>query len=156
MNNIKDPEHLCPFCAIAAGRGPAREIMRTADVIAFLPDVPAVPGHTLVVPQVHVQDIWEVDQHTASMLADATRRVAAAVARATQAEGINIIQSNGVAAGQSVFHLHIHIVPRHIGDRMPELWPPDANWPDTELDSMASTVRASFERASDTSDDSRG
>ncbi|MGW4579030.1 HIT family protein [Rhodococcus aetherivorans] len=145
MSNIEDPEHPCPFCAIAAGRGHAREIMRTADVIAFLPDVPAVPGHTLVVPQAHVRDIWEIDARTGHLLADATRRVATAVARATQAEGMNIIQSNGVAAGQSVFHLHIHVVPRHTGDRIPELWPPDADWSDIELDSIASTIRTSVD-----------
>ncbi len=119
--------------------------MRTADVIAFLPDVPAVPGHILVVPQAHVRNIWEIDEHTGHVLADATRRVATAVARATRAEGMNIIQSNGVAAGQSVFHLHIHVVPRHMGDRIPELWPPDADWSDAELDSIASTIRASID-----------
>lgn len=145
MKNGDNPPRECPFCAIAAGRGPAREIMRTEHVIAFLPDVPAVRGHTLVVPRAHVRDIWEVDEATGHMLADATRRVATAVAHATQAEGMNIIQSNGVAAGQSIFHLHIHVVPRHTGDRIPELWPPDADWSETELDSMASTMRASVE-----------
>lgn len=127
MTYVDNPANECPFCAITAGRGPAREILKTEHTMAFLPDVPAVRGHTLVVPRNHVRDIWEVDARTGHMLADATRRVAAAVAHATQAEGMNIIQSNGVAAGQSVFHLHVHVVPRHTGDRIPELWPPDAD-----------------------------
>ena len=125
----------CPFCAIVAGRAPAREVLRTDEVLAFLPDVPAVLGHTLVVPTSHLPNIWTVGQREAHDLADATRRVAAAVAEATNAEGMNIIQSNGVTAGQSVFHLHIHVVPRKDRDRMPDLWPDDAEWSVMQLDS---------------------
>jgi histidine triad (HIT) family protein len=112
--------------------------------LAFLPDVPAVLGHTLVVPTTHLPDIWAVGQREACDLADATRRVAVAVAEATNAEGMNIIQSNGVAAGQSVFHLHIHVVPRKSGDRMPDLWPDDAEWSVAQLDSIAEELRATI------------
>lgn len=135
----------CPFCAIVAGRARAREVWRTDAVLAFLPDVPAVLGHTLVVPTAHLPDIWSVRRAQAHDLADATSRVAAAVAQATNAEGMNIIQSNGVAAGQSVFHLHIHVVPRRDGDRMPELWPEDAKWQPTQLDSVAAELRAAID-----------
>lgn len=122
--------------------------MRTDRVLAFLPDVPAVLGHTLVVPAAHLPNIWAVGQRDAYDLADATRRVAAAVAEATNAEGMNIIQSNGVAAGQSVFHVHIHVVPRKDGDRMPDLWPDDAEWPVTQLDSIAEDLRATIDHHS--------
>jgi histidine triad (HIT) family protein len=114
-------------------------------VLVFLPDVPAVLGHTLVVPRAHLPNIWAVGQREAYDLVDVTRRVAAAVAEATNAEGMNIIQSNGVAAGQSVFHLHIHVVPRKDGDRMPDLWPDDAEWPPTQLDSIAEELRATID-----------
>lgn len=134
---MSDPHpQRCPFCAIVAGDGPAREVLRTDAIVAFLPDVPAVRGHVLVVPAAHMRDIWDVDTRTGHQLADATRTVAAAVSAATGAEGLNIIQSNGEAAGQTVFHLHVHIVPRHRKDRMPELWPADAAWKPHELDSM--------------------
>ena len=135
----------CPFCAIIAGRVSAREVLRTDGVSVFLPDVPAVLGHTLVVPKAHVPNIWAVGQRQAHDLADVTRRVAAAVAEATSAEGMNIIQSNGVAAGQSVLHLHIHVVPRKEGDRMPDLWPEDAEWLPTQLDSIAQELRAAID-----------
>lgn len=102
-------------------------------------------GHTLVVPRAHLPNIWAVDQREAYDLADATRRVAAAVVQATNAEGLNIIQSNGVAAGQSVFHVHIHVVPRKEGDRMPDLWPGDAEWRVTQLDSVAADLRATID-----------
>ncbi|KQY06559.1 hypothetical protein ASD37_18075 [Mycobacterium sp. Root135] len=139
------PPHECPFCAIVAGRAPAREVLRTSDVLAFLPDVPAVLGHTLVVPKAHLPNIWAVSQREAHALADVTRRVAAAVAVAVNAEGMNIIQSNGAAAGQSVFHLHIHVVPRQAGDRMPDLWPEDAKWHFEQLDSVAEDIRSTVD-----------
>lgn len=139
------PPRECPFCAIVAGRAPAREVLRTSDVLAFLPDVPAVLGHTLVVPKAHLPNIWAVGQREAHALADATRRVATAVATAVNAEDMNIIQSNGVAAGQSVFHLHIHVVPRKPGDRMPDLWPDDAKWQVAQLDSVAENIRSTVD-----------
>ena len=119
--------------------------MRTDQVVAFLPDVPAVLGHTLVVPADHLSNIWEIGAQQSYDLADATRRIAAAVAEAVNAEGMNIIQSNGLAAGQSIFHLHIHVVPRKGGDRMPDLWPDDTEWSVTQLDSIADDIRATID-----------
>lgn len=102
-----------------------------------MPDVPAVAGHTLIVPRRHIPDIRALDSPTAHALADATRFVSDAAYTVNRANGLNVIQSNGAAAGQSVFHLHIHVVPRTHGDRMPALWPPDAQWSDDQLDAQA-------------------
>jgi histidine triad (HIT) family protein len=137
----------CPFCSIVARRAPAREVFRSNEVLAILPDVPAVLGHTLIVPTIHVRDIWGLDQDTCHALTDTTRQIASKVAEAVEAEGVNIIQSNGAAAGQTVFHLHIHIVPRKHGDRMPRLWPTDANWTSTELDSIAFVLQSAIDAA---------
>lgn len=136
----------CPFCAIIARQAPVREVLRTDKAVAFLPTVPAVLGHTLVVPTRHLPDIWAVDDREAHDLADVTRRVAAVVMEVTNAEGLNIIQSNGAAAGQSVFHLHIHVVPRKGGDRMPDLWPTDEDWLPEQLDSVAAGLRSAIDR----------
>ncbi|WP_372502692.1 MULTISPECIES: HIT family protein [Dietzia] len=138
------PDAECPFCAIIADRAPAREVLRTDRIIAFLPDVPAVRGHVLVVPRKHVDYIWRLDRAIGCDLADAVRLVSSAVVESTRADGLNVIQSNGEAAGQSVFHLHVHIVPRHRGDRMPELWPPDAIWSPEVLDKVAAELAASL------------
>ncbi|WP_081821200.1 HIT family protein [Rhodococcus sp. UNC23MFCrub1.1] len=138
------PAHGCAFCLIANGDAPAREILRTSQVLAFLPDVPAVLGHVLVIPYVHIPDIFSLDTATAHVLADTTRHIAAATRTATGASGVNIIQSNGSSAGQTVFHLHIHIVPRLRHDRMPDLWPSDARWPAADLDSNAKALRAAL------------
>lgn len=134
----------CPFCAIAQRGAPAREVLRTEDVVAFLPDVPAVLGHTLLIPRQHIRDIWDVEDRLGRVLADETRRLAAAVSAATRTRELNIIQSNGQAAGQSIFHLHVHVVPRRPGDRMPHLWPCDADWSPSTLDAIAAELRSEF------------
>ncbi|UYY83677.1 HIT domain-containing protein (plasmid) [Arthrobacter sp. YA7-1] len=144
MTSSPSGEEGCAFCAIVQGHAPARVVWRSEDVIAFLPDAPAVAGHTLVVPTWHVRDIWDVDSSLGRKLAHATSRVAEGVASAAGTRQINIIQSNGPAAGQTVFHLHVHVVPREPGDRMPEMWPPDADWSPNNLDQMAADLRAAF------------
>ena len=93
-----------------------REVYRDEFVVAFFPTDPAVLGHTMIVPRQHVPDIWSVDEDAAGHLARATVRLAAAVREAVKPEGLNVIQSNGAAATQSVFHLHVHLVPRWEGD----------------------------------------
>lgn len=142
MNLSSSNEEDCPFCQIIHGVLSAREVWRSDEVIAFLPDVPAVVGHTLVLPTRHIRDIWDVDVSLGRILADATGRIAAGVSAATGTRELNIIQSNGVAAGQSVFHLHVHIVPRKPGDRMPALWPVDATWSSNDLERIAESLRA--------------
>ena len=132
----------CPFCAIIAGNAPARVVAETPTSVSFLPDVPAVLGHVLVVPRDHVRDLWDLNEKQAQALVTDVLATARTVRRALQPEGFNIIQSNGTAAGQSVFHLHVHVVPRTIGDRMPELWPADARWDVAQLDSIAHALRA--------------
>ena len=132
----------CAFCAIVAGIAPARVVAETATSVSFLPDVPAVLGHVLVVPRDHVRDLWDLDEAHARVLGADVLATARRVRHALRPEGLNIIQSNGAAAGQSVFHLHVHVVPRTIGDRMPELWPEDAHWDSARLDSIARDLRS--------------
>jgi histidine triad (HIT) family protein len=100
----------CPFCRIAAGEDPdAREVRRDDRVVAFCPLHPATPGHTLVVPRRHVPDIWALDDDTAARLTRATLRLAGVMRRPLAPEGLNIIQSNGAAATQTVGHLHVQL-----------------------------------------------
>lgn len=132
----------CPFCAIVAGDAPARIIAETATSVSFLPDVPAVLGHVLVVPRSHVSDLWDLDEEQARALGADVLATARVVRSALQPDGLNLIQSNGTAAGQSVFHLHVHVVPRTPDDRMPDLWPDDAHWDTAQLDSIAQELRS--------------
>lgn len=110
--------------------------------MAFFPHNPATLGHTLVIPRRHIRDIWSLDLRTAERLADVTTQLAAAVKRALEPQGLNIIQSNGEAATQTVFHLHIHLVPRWKGDPVGRLWPPETDYSEKQKDDVWERLRA--------------
>ena len=132
----------CPFCEIVQRDDPdAREVYRDEHVVAFFPTEPAVLGHTMVVPREHVPDIWSLSDETAEHLARATVRLAAAVREAVEPEGLNIIQSNGEAATQSVFHLHVHLVPRWDGDAIGPIWPEETDYSERAKAQMQDRVR---------------
>jgi len=142
-----DPD--CPFCEIVQRDDPdAREVYRDQHIVAFFPHNPATLGHTLVIPRIHVPDIWTLDRSTAEQLADATTRLAAAVKRAVNPDGLNVIQSNGSAASQTVFHLHIHLVPRWEGDPIGHIWPPESNYSEKEKDDAWEALRVECWKAS--------
>ncbi len=142
-----DPD--CPFCEIVQRDDPdVREVYRDQHVVAFFPHNPATLGHTLVIPRIHVPDIWTLDRSTAEQLADATTRLAAAVKRAVNPDGLNVIQSNGSAASQTVFHLHIHLVPRWEGDPIGHIWPPESNYSEKEKDDAWEALRVECRKAS--------
>ncbi|QKW34825.1 HIT domain-containing protein [Actinomadura sp. NAK00032] len=113
----------CEFCAIAAGEAAAETVYADDSAVAFVPLHPATPGHVLVVPREHFPDIWALDADTAHRLADAVLRVAHGVRRALDPEGLNVINSSGRAATQTVFHVHVHVVPRWQEDGFGRLWP---------------------------------
>lgn len=132
----------CPFCEIVANEDPdAREIYRDAETIGFFPTEPAVLGHTMVIPKRHVADIWELDTHTAARLAGTTLAIATAIKDALKPDGLNIIQSNGHAASQTVMHVHIHVVPRWENDRIGRIWPPESNYSEAQKDDAWEALR---------------
>lgn len=133
----------CPFCEIIQHDDPdAREVYRDKHVVAFFPLEPATLGHTLVVPRNHVPDIWSANEDTAAHLARVTVRLANVMRRALRPEGLNVIQSNGEAATQTVFHLHIHLVPRWSGDAIGRIWPPETDYSEYEKDTAWDALRA--------------
>jgi histidine triad (HIT) family protein len=131
----------CEFCEIIAHDEPASVVLRTDEVIAFFPIEPATLGHTLVVPTKHLPDIWGLDESTAERLSLVTLKVARAVRSALNPDGLNIIQSNGAAATQTVQHLHVHVVPRWADDEMGRIWPVKTNWPEDRKDATLRLVR---------------
>lgn len=138
-----DPE--CPFCEIVQREDPdAREVYRDEHVVAFFPTEPAVLGHTMVVPREHVADIWSLYEETAGHLASATVRIAGAIREALHPEGLNVIQSNGEPAAQTVFHLHVHLVPRWSDDAMGPIWPEETDYTETAKDEMQQRVRTAI------------
>lgn len=100
------------FQKIIDGEVPADKVYETDQVLAFLDIKPVHKGHTLVIPKTAVQDIFTLGDEDAAHVMRAIVVVANAVKQATDAPGVNIVSNNGSAAGQEVFHLHFHIIPR--------------------------------------------
>jgi histidine triad (HIT) family protein len=103
------------FARILRGEIPAHKVHEDAHTLAFMDVMPQADGHTLVIPKAAAGNIFEVPPEALAATILTTQRVARAVQRAFDAPGILIAQLNGSAAGQSVFHLHFHVVPRHAG-----------------------------------------
>ncbi len=132
----------CEFCAIARGEDADAEIVcEDADWVAFFPLNPATPGHTLVIPRVHVANLWEVEPPLDADLMAGVIRVGHAVDSALAPEGMNLITSAGKTAEQTVFHLHFHIVPRWERDGFGRIWPVEGTYEDADLEDVADRVR---------------
>ena len=114
----------CIFCAIADGSAPSRRIYQDENAIAFMDINPATDGHALVIPRVHTRDLWDIERSTAEQVMAASVRVAAQMRRALEPDGINILHATGAAAFQTVFHFHLHLIPRYLGDPIKLPWVP--------------------------------
>ena len=101
----------CVFCQIIRKELPASVVYEDEQVVAFLSNRPVNEGHTLVVPKKHYENIYEISDDEAAYLFKVAKRVAHGVKDAMAAEGIRIVQNNGWAAGQVIFHLHLHVIP---------------------------------------------
>jgi histidine triad (HIT) family protein len=104
----------CVFCQIIRKEAPASMVYENDKVVAFLSNRPVNEGHTLVVPKRHYNNIYEMPEDEVGHLFAVAKRLAVAVRDSMAAEGIRIVQNNGWAAGQVIFHVHVHIIPLKI------------------------------------------
>jgi histidine triad (HIT) family protein len=111
----------CIFCKIAQKQVPSSLVYEDAETVAFLDIRPLNEGHTLVIPKEHYKNIFDIPRELICYVHEVTKKVAQAVEKATHADGISIIQQNGEAAGQEIFHLHVHVIPRFEGQKLPRL-----------------------------------
>jgi histidine triad (HIT) family protein len=114
----------CIFCAIVAGELPAIVIAENERAIAFMDINPATRGHALVIPRAHAADIGDIGAEDLSATAALAQRVAARAREGLGAQGVNLLHSAGSAAWQTVFHFHIHVIPRYVGDPLVLPWVP--------------------------------
>lgn len=144
---MNDPNQDCPFCTTARGEDSTVEIVCEHDEwVAFFPPEPATLGHTLVIPRVHIPDFWSAEARLRAELMEAVIEVGHAVESAVNPQGMNLITSRGEAAEQSIFHLHLHIVPRWRDDEL-DIWPPKKPMQKELKENVADAVRnACFER----------
>lgn len=140
---MMDEPEACEFCAIARGEDTSAEVVCESPAwLAFFPESPATPGHTLVIPREHVSDFLALGPRLSSSLMDGVVRVSRAIHEALQPDGMNLISSAGEAASQTVFHLHFHLVPRRLGDHFGEIWPPKQTLNEAIEEELASRIRA--------------
>lgn len=123
-----DPE--CLFCKIVAAEIPATIVAQDERTIAFMDINPATRGHALVIPRAHARDLHEVDVKDLEAVSVAAQRVAARARENLGADGVNLVNSCGAAAWQTVFHFHMHVIPRYEGDPLKLPWVPAPGDPD--------------------------
>jgi len=113
----------CVFCKIVAGQIPSIRVYEDDEVLAFMDIGQVNPGHVLVAVRRHAENLYALDETQAAAVARASVRVARAIRDAFAPAGLSVYQANGKPAGQTVFHYHVHLVPRHDADGMHLTWP---------------------------------
>jgi histidine triad (HIT) family protein len=131
----------CVFCKIMAKQIPATVVHEDEHTLAFMDIGQVNPGHVLVALKKHVENIFALDEAQAAAVFGSVARVARAIRGAFEPQGLSVYQANGAAAGQTVYHLHIHLVPRYEGDGMALTWPVK-NPPRDKLAEYAEKIRA--------------
>lgn len=105
----------CIFCKIVAGEIPAHNVYEDDNALAFLDILPASRGHTLVIPKQHAESLFDISPASLAAVTAAAQTVARILRQKLAADGMNVFQNNGAAAGQDVFHYHVHLLPRWEG-----------------------------------------
>jgi histidine triad (HIT) family protein len=131
----------CIFCRIINGEIPAHRVYEDDFTLAFLDINPATRGHTLVIPKQHTADLFSLSTESACAVMQTTQTVARILHNTLQSDGLNMIQNNGTAAGQVIFHYHVHLLPRWLDDGAVRLWRPSAT-DHAALGALATMLRA--------------
>jgi histidine triad (HIT) family protein len=131
----------CIFCAIVAGQAPAEIVDSDEATVSFMDLNPATPGHSLVIPRNHSADLLEIADPDLERTMTAARRLAARIERALEPAGFNILNSCRGAAWQTVFHFHLHVIPRYEDDPLKLPWIPRGA-EDGEIPRLAGLIRA--------------
>lgn len=130
----------CIFCKILAGEIPSTAVYEDDDFKAILDVNPAARGHVIILPKNHAANIYELPDEDASKIMVVAKKIATAIEKAYHCDGVNIVQNNGEAAGQTVFHLHVHVIPRFKGDTVNIGWK-QGDMPE-DLDAICKEIQA--------------
>ena len=112
----------CIFCKIANGEIPSATLYEDEDFRVILDLGPASKGHALILPKAHAANIYEISDDMAAKAMILAKKMATKMTEALKCDGFNIVQNNGEPAGQTVFHFHMHVIPRHAGDDVQVTW----------------------------------
>ncbi|MBA4535675.1 HIT family protein [Bacillus aquiflavi] len=132
----------CIFCDIVNGRIPAAKVYENEHVLAFLDISQVTKGHTLVIPKIHKENIYELSPNIASHLFESVPSIANAIKAEFNPIGLNLLNNNGEQAGQSVFHFHLHLIPRYgKGDGFGAVWKThNSAYTNDDLQKIASNI----------------
>ena len=112
----------CIFCKIANGEIPTRTVYEDERFRVILDNAPASEGHAIILPKNHAADVFSLPEEDAAAIFVVAKKVATAMKKVLKCDGINILQNNGEVAGQTVFHLHVHVIPRYKDDTVKIGW----------------------------------
>ncbi len=133
----------CLFCKIIAGEIPCFKLFENDETLAFMDINPANEGHALVIPKEHAADVYAVSDAAITTTVKTAKKIAAAIDKTLNPDGLNLLQCNGPAAAQSVFHFHMHVLPRSEGDELKLNWglkPGDMD----AIDALAERIRGNL------------
>jgi histidine triad (HIT) family protein len=133
----------CVFCRIVARQIPATVVHEDEHTLAFMDLGQVNPGHVLVAAKAHVENVFGLKEQQIAAISATMLRVARAIRDAFAPHGLSVYQANGSAAGQTIFHYHVHLVPRYDGDGMALTWPVK-NPPREKLEEYAAKIKASL------------
>lgn len=130
----------CIFCKIVSGDIPSSVIYEDEDFKAIMDISPASRGHAIILSKKHFENLFELEDDVAGKVLIVARKIALAMKEELKCDGINLLQNNGEAAGQSVFHIHFHLIPRYKGDNLHLTWTP-GKYEDGEAAELAKNIK---------------
>lgn len=133
----------CIFCMIAAGQIPSATVYEDEDFRVILDLGPASKGHALILPKSHAADVTELDPQIAARVLPLAAKIGTAMKESLGCAGFNLVQNNGAAAGQTVMHFHMHVIPRYEGGPQIAAWEPGTSTPE-ELAETAAKIQAAL------------
>lgn len=133
----------CIFCKIANGEIPSATVYEDDDFRAILDLGPASDGHTLILPKEHFADLCELDEAVGAKVLGVAAKIGKAMKEGLGCAGFNVVQNNGAAAGQTVMHFHVHVIPRYEGGPQMVAWTPGENT-DTEREAILAKIKSAL------------
>jgi len=129
----------CIFCKIVKGEAPAKKVYENEKVLAFLTIGPISRGHLLVIPKKHFENIFDIDEDYLKEIIFATKKISQKLKKNLKADGVNILHASGKDAQQSVFHFHLHLVPRYKNDGI-DTWP-KSNYQELNFEEVTNKIK---------------
>jgi len=139
MSKVVDEN--CIFCKIIAGEIPSKTVYEDDNYKAIMDVAPASKGHVIVLPKNHAANVFEISDEDVAGIMVVAKKVAGILKNALNCDGVNILQNNGEVAGQTVFHLHVHVIPRYENDTVKIKWSQAEN---IDIDEVFNAIKASM------------